>query len=797
MRKIISLLLVMLTVLPILSACSSGQNGATTTAPKHSINVEIPDTKVTQNSDGSTRILYEANIESGGYINGRASQTLASGRTASSVTAVPLTGYKFLQWSDGSTDATRKEDAGTQGSTTTYYAVFAPEAYEMPMIFIDTETGEEVTSKEEYIGATISVANCADEYVLDELAMEIRGRGNYSWELDKKSYRLKLSEQQKLLGVGDGKSKSWVLLANHCDQSLLRNCVVHTFAGMMSGIDYAPEFINVEVYLNGMYNGVYMLCEPISVNKNRVNINEDIETGTDIGYLIQMTEYAEEPKFRVGNEVYEIKSDLSTNASTAKSQTQYIQNYVRKCWEAVEDGDQTQIESLIDVDSMVDTYLVEEFSKNLDVGWDSFYFHKDRGGKLHFGPIWDFDLALGNANEGCEEYTDLYVAQSGKDQSNPWYYTLMEQEWFRNKVAKRWLSDEVQNIVNGLSDMVTASAKESYKSFCRNFECWDIFGESINRETYYITSLSTYEEHYEYLAEWITNRAKWMTDFFASDEYKDGSNGDPLGANNGWPNRTEGSSLIDFSCSGGTGTQADPYLISTPKDFSSLTKSTLSGNDFAGKYFKQTANLNMTTVRTYNGMGKPATFAGVYDGCGYTITAEITAEDQCIFPYVTGLIMNLMTDGKIANQAQAGGICRSVREGGAVINCASVMTLSSQNSMAGGIASSTQEGNTPVIYNCFFAGSFEPSSDTSPSKGWYESLAGVFGSLYHPDTLKTSNISTRYDEALSADAMENELANKLNDNLTAAANAAKAYGISVDDLCRWENASGYPIFIRK
>lgn len=797
MRKIISLLLVLFTVLPIISACGSGKDAATTTAPKHGINVEIPDTKVTENSDGSTRILYEANNENGGYINGRESQTLASGRTASAVTAVPLTGYKFLQWSDGSTDATRKEDAGTQGSTTTYYAVFAPEAYEMPMVFIDTETGEEVTSKEEYIGATISVANCAEEYVLDELDMEIRGRGNYSWELDKKSYRLKLSEQQKLLGVGDGKSKSWVLLANHCDQSLLRNSVVHAFAGMMSGIDYAPEFINVEVYLNGRYNGVYLLCEPISVNKNRVNINEDVESGTDIGYLIQMTEYAEDPKFRVDNETYEIKNDLSTKLSTAKSQQQYIQTYVTKCWKAVESGNQQEIEALIDIDSAVDTYLVEEFSKNLDVGWDSFYFHKDRGGKLVFGPIWDFDLALGNANEGCEEYTDLYVAQSGKDQSNPWYYTLMEQDWFRTKVAERWLSDEVQNLVKGLPDMVTSSAKESYKSLCRNFECWDIFGESINRETYYITSLSTYEEHYEYLAEWITNRAEWLTSFFASDEYKGGSNGNPIGENNGWPNRNEEPAAVDFTCSGGTGSKADPYLISAPKDFSSLTKAALSGNDFAGKYFKQTANLNMTTVRTYNGMGKAATFAGIYDGCGYTITADITGEDQCVFPYVTGLVMNLMTDGSIANEAQAGGICRSVREGGAVINCASVMTLSSRSSMAGGIASSTQEGNTPVIYNCFFAGSFEPSSDTSPTKGWYESIAGVFGSLYHPDSLKTSNISTQYDQALSADQMENELASKLNDNLAAAANAAKAFRITASDLCKWENASGYPIFIQK
>ena len=60
------------------------------------------------------------------------------------------------------------------------------------------------------------------------------------------------------------------------------------------------------------------------------------------------------------------------------------------------EGDEQTIEGLVDIDSLVDTYILEEYSKNIDVGWSSFFMYKKAGGKLYFGPPWDFDLAFGN-----------------------------------------------------------------------------------------------------------------------------------------------------------------------------------------------------------------------------------------------------------------------------------------------------------------------------------------------------------------------------------------------------------------
>ncbi len=288
---------------------------------------------------------------------------------------------------------------------------------------------------------------------------------------------------------------------------------------MMPGIDFSPACVNVEVYLNGEYRGVYLMCEAIQIKEGRVDIGDDPEAGTDIGYLMQMTHYAEQPQFGAGDRDYEIKSDLSSNDTLRSKQHSYIQDYVNQCYRALESGDQRKIKSLIDLDSLIDTYIVEEMVKNLDVGWDSFYLYKEAGGKLYFGPIWDFDLALGNANEGCEFYTDLYAARNDMGQSNPWYYTMMSHDWLRELVAERYHSPEVQEVISSLHNMIQQEVDANYNSLKRNFNRWKIFGERQNRETEAIVQLKNYDEHYKYLLSWLDGRIDFMNAFIGSERY--------------------------------------------------------------------------------------------------------------------------------------------------------------------------------------------------------------------------------------------------------------------------------------
>ena len=143
---------------------------------------------------------------------------------------------------------------------------------ELPVVYIDTEGGQAITSKEEYIDATLTVQGNevynSKTTKLYSGATEIRGRGNSTWSQPKKPYRLKLDKKTDLLGMG--KSKHWVLLANYLDESLQRNALAYNLSGSMGMEQMSTVF--VDVVLNGDFVGNYQLCENIRVDPTRVDI---------------------------------------------------------------------------------------------------------------------------------------------------------------------------------------------------------------------------------------------------------------------------------------------------------------------------------------------------------------------------------------------------------------------------------------------------------------------------------------------------------------------------------------------
>lgn len=719
----------------------------------------------------SVSIRYMVNNSQGGGISGMANQTIRFGQTKTTeVVAKPALGYKFVSWSDGVKTAKRSGDSFRQNTTLT--ANFEIDALDLPVISITTETGKDPTSKVDYINGTISISNCAEEYILSDYAMEIRGRGNYTWtssKTAKKSWRVKLSKKQNLLGQGDGKAKSWTLIANHCDQSLIRNFTTLNYARKLEGIGFMSSVISVDVYVNGEYRGVYSLCEQNQVQEHRVNVTENPES-VKTGYLVEMTGYAESPMFNMNlggsNFKFEIKNDLSTDDDTYWAQYDFIADYFQQCWNAVASGDRARIEALIDIDSVVDTYIVEELFKNLDAGWDSFYMYYDNGIEgdvLHFGPIWDFDLSGGNVNEetGCDQYTGLRAGTMG---CNPWYATLLQQSWFKALVAERW--KELKSETDKIPAEIRAEASAHEAAYARNFDRWQIFGQQINREPAAIRALRTYKQHYEYYAEWMENRIAWLDSYFTSPSYQfDGK--------------------LNL---GGKGTMASPYLVTSEADFLNFTLCMANGQRFDGKYFRQTADLDMTKIAGYAGVGASATFAGLYDGGGYTIKVALQGQDECIFPYLTGTIMNLFTEGSALNTQQAAGICRSVRNGGVIVNCGSSMTLS--GTYAGGITSSNQSGGG-TIAGCFFLGSVEGTQAASPINCYSDGRGGNYYANYYLEGIThTTADAWNGTDKNEATALAKEIADLLNQSRK---QIAKAAGVSESQLLSWTTQNGKPV----
>ena len=707
---------------------------------------------------------YVVNDSHGGYLTGTTIQNLRYGEKYSTPVKVSTNlGYKFVGWSDGKGDLIRSDDCPTKN--TVYTAIFEYDALELPIVSITTSTGADVASKTEYISGTFALSNCADEYVVEEMEMEIRGRGNFSWNTPKKSYRIKLSKKQNLLGQGDGKAKSWTLIANHCDKSLIRNYITLNFARKLEGLTFMSSATSVDLYLNGEYRGVYLLCEQNQVHEKRVNIAENPESLLT-GYFIEMSNYSAENVFHAGGRAYETKNDLSASPDLYNRQQSYIASIVQTCWDAVRRGDQSEIEQLLDIDSVVDAYIVEELFKNKDDGWDSFYMYYDAtvtGEVLHFGPIWDFDLSGGNADEGCAYPDGLWAGVSGQMQDNGWFCTLVQYNWFRKLIVERW--NELKGEIDQIPDDILAEAKRGFNAYSRNFEKWKIFSQRINLEPPQVLELHSYTAQYEYYASWMTRRIAWM----------DGYLNDPSYA-------FDGSLSLQ-----GKGTASDPYRVGTAADFMNLTLCMKSGQSFAGTYFRQTANIDMTSVENYSGLGKDCSFAGVYDGAGYVIRAQISGDEGCIFPYVYGTVMNLFTEGSIHNVYHASGICRSVRRGGVIVNCGSSMTLSAER--AGGIANSN-EGGGGVIAGCLFIGELSGSIAISPINCYNDGRGGTFyGNYYRPGLPNTTagvDPSTPKNETELSTA---EMADRLNQDLSEAATVA---GISPNLLHRWTTADGNP-----
>lgn len=459
------------------------------------------------------KIVYSVNDESSGYVSGTLVQE--AGVSSTQVTAVANIGYKFLRWSDGVTDATRSGDT-EEGIHT---AIFDYEVLDFPIMVINTKDSAEILSKEEYLSSTLSLIACEDEYVLDNVTMGIRGRGNFSWSFDKKSYKFKLDKKENILGIGNGKERTWVLLANHCDISLLRNHLAMELGRSFDGITWEPASVSVDVYLNGEYIGVYLLAEEIKISGDRVNISDTDQNAIDTGYLLEMSNYAKRGGIHTAGRAHNIHTQLSDNEEIKDAQKKYIKGYVDECYKAMKNGDYTLVNELIDLDSFIHAYFLEEVTKNLDSHYDNFYIWKDVGTKLHFGPYWDFDNSLGNANEGAEEYSGIFVGNGkGSDNSTVnWFPLAMLHEWYRQMVVDEW--DRIYPELQQVPEYILSIGEDGSDSYERNFIRWPIFGTQQNRETEKINSLKTYTEHYTYLAEWFENRIEWLNEAFHDEKF--------------------------------------------------------------------------------------------------------------------------------------------------------------------------------------------------------------------------------------------------------------------------------------
>lgn len=369
-----------------------------------------------------------------------------------------------------------------------------PPTAAMAVVNVITEGNAPIVSKEDYIKADITVTT-ADGVTTDVMKCNIRGRGNSSWyNAEKKSYRLKFEEKQSLLGRG--KDKSWSLIANYFDKTLLRN-ELGFFMSRMSGLVYTPATDYVEVFLNGSYEGVYVLCDHLKTGSHRM----------DADYLMEIDVRAEEEDIKVhlnhlGQPVVVKDPD---DISYESEEYAYISGFLNSVENVLYSSDfaspETGYAQCVDVDSFVDWYLINEIAKNNDaVLYTSCYMNHNEGGKLCMGPVWDFDIAFGNVNYNDNEKPEgLWIAGSS------WYSRLLSDPAFQDKVKDRFMF--FYNNREQLYQFIDEYAVYLGPYIDKNEERWHTLNQFLwpNCEVF-----ETYQEHIDSLKKWLRNRFEWM-----------------------------------------------------------------------------------------------------------------------------------------------------------------------------------------------------------------------------------------------------------------------------------------------
>lgn len=370
------------------------------------------------------------------------------------------------------------------------------------------------------------------------IGIEIRGASSQAL-FPKKSYGFELRDSLGISSInasvlGMPAESDWVLNATYNDKTLIRETLTYDLNRAMSPY-YTPRYRYCEVILNGSYAGIYILFEKIKRNKNRVNITSikktdiagDALTG---GYIfkIDKTEGSlsrswDSPYRGTRGQAIPIQIDRPKPEDLAEEQFQYVRKYVTDFEKALSgaafEDSLTGYRNYINDDSFVDYMLMTEVCKNVDGYRLSTFFYKDRdskgvAGKITIGPIWDYNLAYGNADY-CSANTFLgwafdfpRICPTDGFQTPFWWDRLLTDRAFAGKVRVKYLAlrqtvlktERIQAHIDSVANVLTEAR-------IRNFQRWPVLGLYVWPNSYVG---KTYQDEVTYLKAWIKNRLEWM-----------------------------------------------------------------------------------------------------------------------------------------------------------------------------------------------------------------------------------------------------------------------------------------------
>lgn len=392
------------------------------------------------------------------------------------------------------------------------------EVAQIPRIYIDTEDRLDITVKKEYKNATIRIEG-GDEYDDFETTTRIRGRGNSTWGMPKKPYKLKLDEAAPLLGMNS--HREWAVLADYLDKTLLRNITAFELS-RIAEMSWTPASVSFDLYLNGTYRGVYAMTEQVKVAKERFDI--ELVTPSDNsgealtgGYLLELDfHYDEKFKFKTDKERLPIM--FKDPEEPTAEQFNYVKDYYNLAERVLYSDNYRDPEEgyrkYIHVESFIEYFIVQELAKNVDGNLrGSCYMSIRRNGKIELPLVWDFDIAFGNADHITSEQGATSAEYDGwfiKTQS-PWYDRLFQDPDFVAELKNRWNGmkpklDELPNFITKRALRLKDSQAKNFGSKASGGAGWDITKVEWNTNRV----RGSYDAEVNYLVNFVEKRIEWL-----------------------------------------------------------------------------------------------------------------------------------------------------------------------------------------------------------------------------------------------------------------------------------------------
>ncbi|MDO5331817.1 MAG: CotH kinase family protein [Bacillota bacterium] len=416
----------------------------------------------------------------------------------------------------------------------------------LPTLYLGTNDAQSSITKEKYVSLTNFKLVDTAGGITDSSKTKgekIKGRGNTSWDFPKKGYNIKFEKKTAVLGMSQ--AKKWSIVSNYLDKSQMRN-VLASYLGNEIFIEtdnpeWKPNYRYVDVIWNGQYQGIYTIVESIQINGNRIDVEDISElfesspldnysgNGSDLNALIS-SGYFDVSKAGFVLEV-DTRKDATYVFTSAlglpmclkdpdfddytNTQAQLAVTFMRNKINAFESfltskystATLEEWSQYIDVDSFVNWFLVEDFTKSVDANfWTSVYlYYNPNDGLIHMGPDWDFDRCIGS--ESRDGNTSGYYIDTHQGSWPSWYEYLIKSPAFKNAVKTKW-NENKDDLYDKINAFMESKKAEISTAIILDSKKWNRLGQDAN------SILQNLTTEMNSMLTWMQARINWYNNEF-------------------------------------------------------------------------------------------------------------------------------------------------------------------------------------------------------------------------------------------------------------------------------------------